>query len=464
MIFPEQLLAYVKLHRQMVFAGLISLACYVFLALNSQSYGELKLNELLFTSLSCAILSILTCRHYAKRSGNAFPVLLMLIFSLAFRLIGINTFPILEDDFYRFLWDGRMTIEMGTPYGWIPANFFNDISINDNFELILSGINHPDVATIYGPVTQTIFALAYLIAPGEVWPIQSLYALIDFAIILLLLRLAKAHFVLLYAWSPLILKEFAISAHPDVCGAFFLVLAFYIYSKNIKYAWVYLPICLALATGVKVFALIAVPLFLRFQWRSWCIWFASLFALSAPFFSGNKLSSNLSELNNNADGLLAQLKTIWLPDSLQVMSDNWLFNAPIYYATQHIMPFSATKGLLLSLFAISAATYFFYLYVKRQTLPLRLDYLYGLFFICIPVLNPWYLVWMLPFAVIYPSRWAWTASVTAFLAYVTGINIANSELALYQHSSVILTIEYGLIVIALLIDWRKKHQSILFRQ
>lgn len=449
MIFLEEFLSYIKKHSRMVAIGTISALAYTFWAINSQGYGELQLTEFLVIGVPCAALSIYLCMHYVKSEEGAFPVYLMLGFALVFRLLGVSTFPILEDDFYRFLWDGRMSIETGTPYGWVPIDFFNDINISDSFEQILGSINHPEVATIYGPVTQTIFALAYVIAPAEVWPIQMLYASIDFALILLLLRVAKPHFVLLYAWSPLILKEFAISAHPDVLGALFLVLAFIIYSSKTKYSWLWLPICLALATGVKVFALIAVPLFLRFQWRSWCIWVGTLFILALPFISGNESSSS-------ASSLLLQIKAVWLPDGLQVMSNNWLFNAPFYYLADTRLAFDLTKGILLGLFAIVAASYFMYLYLRRQYLPMRIDRLYGLFFICIPVINPWYLVWLLPFAVIYPSRWAWTASIAVFLAYATGINLNNSELALYQHSTWVLCVEYGLIVLALCIDWHKR--------
>ena len=443
MILPKQLLTYVARHSRLTLLGLISIGVYCWLALNSQAYGQLKLTQLLSAVLPLFLFSIYLCRHYANKPTEEFPIVLMLCFACGFRLCGILTFPILEDDFFRFLWDGRMSIETGTPYGWIPANFFNDLSINDAFEEVLGGINHPDVATIYAPVNQAVFALSYLIAPGEVWPLQLIYATIDCSLLLLLLRLAKPHIVMLYAWSPLIIKEFSISVHPDVLGAFFLIAAFFLYTKNTKGAWFWIPICLALATGVKIFALIAVPLLLRLQWRSWVMWFLSLILIALPF----------TNLSTTDQALWLQIKQIWFPEALQVMSSNWIFNAPFYYLTNSLLvPFDVTKIFLLSVFAISAIAYFFYLYLRRQQLPIRVDLLYGLFFLCIPAINPWYLVWLLPFAVIYPSRWAWIASFTIFLAYVTGINLNNSELELYQHNGWVIVVEFGLIALALLFD------------
>ena len=67
-------------------------------------------------------------------------------------MIGFCTFPILEDDIYRYLWDGRMTIENGSPYNISPAEFFSATDLGERFDAILSSINYPNIATIYGPV------------------------------------------------------------------------------------------------------------------------------------------------------------------------------------------------------------------------------------------------------------------------------------------------------------------------
>ena len=462
MIFPKQFLSYVNTHRELVISGLFSLLGYVYLSLNSRTYADLSLIEMWSVCLPCALLSFYLCWHYSKQSSNQFPIFLMFGFAVLFRLIGITTFPILEDDFYRFLWDGQMTINTGTPYGWIPANFLGDLNINDQFEEILGSINHPEVATIYGPLLQGIFTLAYIIAPGEIWPLQSIFAFADIGIIILLLRFRfiKAHYVLLYAWSPLMIKEFAISAHPDVVGAFFLVTAFYAYcsihqsannnktSQEIKNTWIWIPVCLALATGVKIFALVLAPLLLRFQWRSWLIYFSCLALMALPF-----------AINDSSGQLLTSLKSVWVPDGLQAMANDWLFNAPLYYLAIAFMPLTVTKVLLLGSFAFIAACYFFYVYLKRQHLPIRVDLLYGVFFLCIPVLNPWYIVWLLPFAVIYPSRWAWTASVALFLAYASGINFVDSTLELYQQPLWVVSIEFGLITIALFSSYFYKNKN-----
>ena len=149
-----------------------------------------------------------------------------------------------------------MTVEQGSPYGIPPSSFF-DAQVSDQFEVILDAINYPFVETIYGPTTQWLFALAYLISPGELWPLQLLIGLSDLLVVLLLLKLAKPTAVLLYAWSPLVIKEFVITTHPDVLGVMFILLALALLS-NKKYL-TSVGICMALACGVKIFAIMVLP-------------------------------------------------------------------------------------------------------------------------------------------------------------------------------------------------------------
>ena len=78
----------------------------------------------------------------------------------------------------------------------------------------------------------------------------------------------------------------------------------------------------------------------------------------------------------------------------------------------------------------------------------------AVFFLCTPAINAWYLVWLLAFAAVYPSRWAWTASVTFCLSYITGVTVDDGSLALYQQPLWARLIEYGAIALALVFDLR----------
>ncbi len=403
--------------------GLLSALAYGYLASQSQYYGDATLSQLLWVAVTCASMSFALWYIY-QREGKQIEVWLLLTFAILFRLIGLSSFPILEDDFYRYLWDARMTIELGSPYEIAPADFFASENLNERFEAILDGINYPDVKTVYGPTIQWVFALAYLISPGEVWPLQLFMGIADIIVILVLLQLAKPNSVLLYAWSPLVIKEFVISAHPDVLGVAFVVIALLVVQRK---QMLLAGGLLALACGIKVFAILLVPFLLRFSWRAWLAFGITSIMIALPF----------------------GLKQAWLPEGLSAMGSSWLFNAPLYFIADAVLgpwlTISAVKIGLLGTFSIGSGLYLLS-HLRHNKSPvhttLRGDLLYAGLFMCAPAFNAWYLVWLLPFAVFRPSVWAWAASVFVFLSYASGINLSNSELQPYEHSAWILAIEF----------------------
>ena len=184
-----------------------------------------------------------------------------------FRVIGVWGLPIYEDDYFRYLWDGFLFVNSGTPYGLAPSEFFGDEAIPETFQTILSGINYPEVPTIYGPVLQLSYALAYLIAPGEVMALQALYGLTDVALIWVLSKLAPLGFVLLYAWCPLAVKELAFTAHPDGLGVLLMILSMLaLHHTRNRLALV----LIGFAVSAKVFAILIVPfVVLRNRFRDW---------------------------------------------------------------------------------------------------------------------------------------------------------------------------------------------------
>ena len=397
-------------------AGLASTVAYIYLAQNSQFYGDANLAQVISVAMFCGLLSFFVW-FINEKQGKQIEIITLLGFALLFRLIGLSSFPILEDDFYRYLWDARMTVEFGSPYAIAPAEFFDVDNLGERFETILDGINYPYVETVYGPSSQWLYALAYLISPGEVWPLQLLLGLADLIVILSLLKLAKPNSVLLYAWSPLVIKEFVISTHPDVLGVMFIVLALLILHRkqaNIQSQKMLLVGSLmALACGVKVFAIVLVPFLLRFNWAAWLAFIGTATLIALPF----------------------GLKEAWLPDGLSAMGSSWLFNAPIYFLANslfgELVSVNGIKIILLGAFALASGLYLLNYWYKNPPQvhsTLRGDLLYAGLFICAPALNAWYLVWLLPFAVFRPSLWAWSASLFIFLSYASGINIDSDGL------------------------------------
>lgn len=379
--------------------------------------------------------SLLTFGVYAYffRQAEALPVGRMIFWAVLFRGCGLFGVPLFEDDFYRYLWDGYRFAEAGTPYGIAPEYFFTDPNIPIIFQRILDHINYPEIPTIYGPSTEYIFLLGYLLNPGDVLSLQLIFIGFDLLLIALLLSLAPARLVLLYAWCPLVIKEIAFTAHPDGFGVCLLIAAIVLQQrKRLSSA----AICLALSVGAKVFALLLVPFILaRASLRHWLIFIAVLAILYVPFW-----------LQGGTDMI-----------ALATFAREWEFNAALF-GVFTVWLSSFTAKLILGFTFLSFWTWYYLRYrrLSLENIP-RGDWIYGLFLLIAPTINAWYLIWLLPFAVIYPSWWAWTASVAIFLSYITGLNLNDFSLQPFEQPIWVRPLEFGLIFMALCYDiWRQK--------
>ena len=361
------------------------------------------------------------------------PVGRLIIWAVAFRVCGLFGVPLFEDDYFRYLWDGYRFAETGTPYGWIPAASFADENVPAAFQRVLDQVNYPDVATIYGPTTQFAFLLGYLVAPASLWPVQLVLIGIDILLIRLLAILAAPRFVLLYAWCPLVIKEVAFTAHPDGLGAFLLVAAVLLrYREHARPA----AMCLALAVGAKVFALLLVPFVLaRAGSRAWIVFAATLSLLYLPFViqGGTDLTA------------------------LALFAASWEFNSALFGLLSQWLPAAQTKWLLGAVLLVLGGTYWRH-YARHSAgqIP-RGDWIFGCFLLAAPVINPWYALWLLPFAAVYPSCWAWTASLALLLSYVTGLNLGVFDFGPFAHPHWLRPLEFGLILAAVGVDvWRRR--------
>ena len=414
--------------------GLWCASGYGALAYLARQPGEPDL-PVFFVLVAWTGLPVFGLYFYFRRRGEPFPMGRLFLWALVFRLCGLVGGPFFEDDFYRYLWDGYRFATAGTPYGPAPEAFFPDPSIPPAFQQLLDRINNPDLPTIYGPATQLLFLLGYWLQPGSVTALQLIVILIDLLMVWILLRLTPASNVMLYAWCPLVIKEIAFTAHPDGVGAGLLMAAILLVRTRRAGS---AAVCLGMAAGAKIFALVLAPLVLmRTRPRHWLLFGATLAGLYVPFvlMGGTNLAS------------------------LQVFAREWEFNSAAFGLLGSLLPRFESRlilGLIFCVFWLRYAGKF--ARGGRQAIP-RGDWIFGALLAVSPVINPWYLLWLLPFAAVYPSAWAWTASSAVLLSYVIGIHLEDYTLQAYQQPTWIRFLEFGLISLALACDLLRRRRA-----
>jgi len=155
-------------------------------------------------------------------------LLIILIGGALFRLILVPLDPPrLSTDIYRYIWDGRLQGAGINPYFYLPVDP-RLAGLRD--ESIYPHINRKEYAyTIYPPVAQIFFFVATRVTqsiPG----FKGLLVLVDLVTVGLVAATLRAigqpaERVIVYAWHPLPIFEFAGSGHIDALMICFIALA-----------------------------------------------------------------------------------------------------------------------------------------------------------------------------------------------------------------------------------------------
>jgi hypothetical protein len=194
-------------------------------------------------------------------------LLALLAVAALMRLVVLLAPPYLSDDINRYVWDGRVEAAGLNPYRYVPADphlaALRDATIFPN-------INRSDYApTIYPPVAEYIFFLGTRLRES-LTAMKATLLVFELAGVLLLLRLLgdsglPPERILIYAWHPLTLWEFAGSGHVDAAIVTFLALA--LWARRREAAWL-TGAALAAAALVKFFPAVIFPaLYRRWDWK-----------------------------------------------------------------------------------------------------------------------------------------------------------------------------------------------------
>jgi hypothetical protein len=366
---------------------------------------------------------------WALHKGQRLSLLSVLMFAAAMRAVLVPSEVIQEDDFYRYIWDGQMLLHGSSPYVAAPAHISARELVGDSprlaqAELVHSRINHPQVKTIYPPVAEAAFALNGLLWGWEPHGFRFTWLLIDpFIALLLLLALRAARlssrWIILYAWNPLVLKEYINGMHVDILAVFFLAIfaAAVLRSRH----WL-AALGLVGASLVKIVPIALVPLHLAYLWQQGR-------RRQAIGIGIGVAAVGLASLGLMHVGASAPL------EGLRTFADKWETNGsffPLMRSFANVAFDAETAGRITR--GASALIFGGWLLWGMRRLPSR----HALFTACLytlllafllgPVGNPWYLGWMLPFVVL-------TRNPLALLAMaMTSLYYLNFYL-IYHHAS-----------------------------
>lgn len=382
----------------------------------------------------------------------------ILLIGILSRLVFLPSNLIQETDPYRYIWDGQTVLSGENPYRHSPEEAVENQlvparNVTPEMHETFGKINHAGVKTIYPPLAQYLFSVSQMLTPWGLtgWKLMILFAEIGMFILMLgiLIKLGmKQEWLVLYAWSPLVMKQFSNSLHLDVFALLFLSLMIWSFVRE-RFRLGYLS--LALASGVKLFPVILLPLALVWTWKQnrkqaaqgFAIFSLALVLFYVPFIAaGTAVFEGLARfagewrVNEGVFGLIhygvAQIPTLSLIHAGQVSR----------------LIVAGTMTTLLAFAAIWVS--------KRRNVP---DYfraclfVTGALFFLAPTGNPWYFTWVFPFLYFAPLRSVVLFSGLVFLYY---LDFYFS----YQSTSHLFTwvkwIEYGMFysVLAVELLWK----------
>ena len=314
-----------------------------------------------------------------------------------------------DDDIWRYLWEGHVWSAGLNPMKVAPAELdeyevelehprlYEKLYAGSNWDGwgdLTDNIGYPEHASPYPWVAQGVFRAAHALRPGSVVVFKLLMLALDLGVVWLLAgicrRLGMDDFPLVaYAWCPLVIKEFAGSGHLDAVLVFLVVAA-------VRFAdgWGRIP--LALAVLVKPTPLVLVPAFFkRLGVRGALLPLAALVLIASD-----------------------------PPEGMKAYAASWTFNPalgrllPIHRATEVLLPLVAVGVVALILYRKDDGS--------AQALHRQGLWLFGTFLLTTPMLAPWYLTWVLPFAAL-RRAWFWLAlSGSIFLSYHVYMNMQEN--------------------------------------
>jgi hypothetical protein len=204
---------------------------------------------------------LLAVREFARTPKYPRAVLVVcLLMAAGWRIPFFLVQPGPQDDVLRYVWDGRLQRLGYNPYTAIPA----DPSLTKLHTPETREMNNPDLPSPYPPGAELFFRAVTAIHESA-FSFKVAFAVCDWMIVFLLLAELRwsgrgEHWVLAYAWHPLLVPCVAYNGHVDILGALLLLVSVI----SLRRQWrAFGAIAFAMAVAVKFLPAVLAPLYWR---------------------------------------------------------------------------------------------------------------------------------------------------------------------------------------------------------
>ncbi len=278
--------------------------------------------------------------------------------------------PGLDDDIHRYVWDGRVQRLGYNPYIVVPS----DPALASLHTSETRTLNNPEVPSPY-PAGAQLFFRAVTSIHESTFALKVAFVLCDLAIVFVLLDVLRwtrqgEHWVLAYAWNPLLATDVAGSGHIDILGVLLLLVSV---AALVRRWRAVAALAFGLAVSVKFLPIVLLPLYWkRVRMRDAALAAIVVGLLYVPFFNNGRIPIG----------------------SLGTYVQRFRFNDPVFATLERVTAPQVVAGLAVLVGLLTA------IWVRRMSAQGSLDafaWPMAASLLCAPVVYPWYLLWLLPF-------------------------------------------------------------------
>jgi hypothetical protein len=297
-------------------------------------------------------------------------IVIGLVLAALWRLPFLLIPPAPDDDVHRYVWDGRMQRLGYNPYIVVPS----DPALAALHTPETRTLNNPDVPSPY-PAGAQLFFRAVTGVRESTFALKVAFVVCDLAIIFILLDVLRrsgqgSHWVLAYAWNPLVAVEVAGSGHIDIVGVLLLLVS----AAALLRRWrAVAAVAFGLAVAVKLLPIVLLPLYWkRVRLRDAALATVMVGLLYAPFLNHGRIPIG----------------------SLSTYVQSFRFNGPVFATLERVVAPQLAVGLALLVGFLTA------IWLRSRASELSADafaWPMAASLLCAPVVYPWYLLWLLPF-------------------------------------------------------------------